>query len=328
MMLQRRILIGAGAACLAAPAVSLAQSSTKSWRVGYLEVFPRPKDGLPPGYLRKSLEAEGIVEGKDVVYEGRYGDGRYERLPALAAELAAMKVDVIVTVGGAAAAAAKQTTSTIPIVVSFPGDVVETGLVPSLARPGGNVTGVNDPAAALSAKRLELLSDVSPNAKTVAVLWNANEKAMSLRFKEIENAARALRMSVKPFTVREPDDFNAAIDAMKRERPDALMLLTDALTAVHMQRVVEYTTTQRVPAIYEYDFVVHGGGLMSYGSSISDNLKLAGQYVAKILKGAKPGDLAVEQPNKYFLVINEKAAVAQGLNIPKSLLVRADEVLR
>jgi putative ABC transport system substrate-binding protein len=306
--------------------VAFAQS--KIWRVGYLEVFPRPKDGLPPGYLRKSLDAEGLVEGKDVVYEGRYGDGRYERLPALAAELAAMKVDVIVTVGGAAAAAAKQATSSIPIVVSFPGDVVETGLVPSLARPGGNVTGVNDPAATLSAKRLELLKDVSPNAKAVAVLWNANEKAMSLRFKEIENAARTLRMSVKPFTVQEPDDFNTAIDAMKRERPDALMLLTDALTAVHMQRVVDYATEHRVPAIYEYDFVVHGGGLMSYGSSIPDNLKLAGQYVAKILKGAKPGDLAVEQPNRYFLVVNEKAAVAQGLNLPKALLVRADEVLR
>jgi len=326
MMLHRRTMVGACAACLAATPVAFAQS--KIWRVGYLEVFPRPKDGLPPGYLRKSLDAEGLVEGKDVVYEGRYGDGRYERLPALAAELAAMKVDVIVTVGGAAAAAAKQATSSIPIVVSFPGDVVETGLVPSLARPGGNVTGVNDPAATLSAKRLELLKDVSPNAKAVAVLWNANEKAMSLRFKEIENAARTLRMSVKPFTVQEPDDFNTAIDAMKRERPDALMLLTDALTAVHMQRVVDYATEHRVPAIYEYDFVVHGGGLMSYGSSIPDNLKLAGQYVAKILKGAKPGDLAVEQPNRYFLVVNEKAAVAQGLNLPKALLVRADEVLR
>lgn len=328
MLLSRRSLIGAGAACVAVPSVALAQTGPKVWRVGYMEVFPRPKDGLPPGYLRKSLAAQGIVEGKDVIFEGRWGDGRYERLPALAAELAAMNVDVIVTVGGAAAAAAKQATSTIPIVVSFPGDVVETGLVSSLARPGGNVTGVNDPAAALSAKRLELLKDVSPNAKSVAVLWNANEKAMTLRFREIENAARTLRINVKPFTVREPDDFNTAIDAMKRERPDALMLLTDALTAMHMQRVVEFTTTLKVPAIYEYDFVVHGGGLMSYGSSISDNLKLAGEYVAKILKGAKPGDLAVEQPNKYYLVVSEKAALVHGLSLPKSLLLRADEVLR
>jgi len=328
MSIRRRSLIGAWTALLATPAMTLAQPSSKVWRVGFLEVFPRPADGLPPGYLRKGLDALGIVEGKDVIYEGRYGEGRHERLPALAAELVALKVDVIVTVGGASAAAAKQATSTIPIVVTFPGDVVETGLVSSLARPGGNVTGVNDPAAILSAKRLELLKDLSPSAQKVAVLWNANEKAMTLRYHEIEKAARALGMSVQPFSVREPDDFSTAIEAMKRARPDVLMMLTDALTAVHMQRVVDYATAQSVPAIYEYDFVVRGGGLMSYGSSIGDNLKLAAQYVYKILKGAKPSDLPVEQPNKYFLVVNGTSAQAQGLRIPNSFLLRADEVLK
>lgn len=328
MWQQRRRLIAAGVAWIACPSVSIGQTRSQPWRVGFLELFPRPKDGLPAGYLRKALDALGIVEGRDVLYEGRWGDGRYDRLPEMAAELVGQKVDLIVTVGGAAAAAVKRLTSSIPIVVSFPGDVVETGLVPSLARPGGNVTGVNDPAASLSTKRLELLKDVAPGAKTVGVLWNSDEKAMTLRFGEIEKAASALRMGVKPYSIKEPADFDKAIDAMKRERPDALMMLTDAVTAINMQRVIDYCTAARIPGIYEYDFAVHHGGLMSYGSSIPDNLKMAAQYVAKILKGAKPGELAIEQPNKYFLVVNEKAARAQGLEVPKSLLVRADEVLR
>ena len=304
-----------------------AQQSGKVWRIGWLAGSPRPPDGAAPAPLRKALQALGYVEGKDIVYEGRWGEARNERLPALAVDLAALKVDVIVTLGAPSAAAAKQATSTIPIVVMNAGDTVETGLVASLARPGGNVTGINDPAAILSAKRLEFLKELVPAAKRVAVLWNAGDNAMTLRYREIEKAAQVLRLSIDPLPVREPDDFNVALAGMNRVRPDVLMMVTDALTTLNRQRVLDYAAQQRIPAIYELDNVTRAGGLMSYGSDAGENFKLAADYVGRILKGAKPADLPVEQPNRYYFVINKKTADALGVKIPQTLLLRADEVL-
>jgi putative ABC transport system substrate-binding protein len=327
MSMHRRPLVAGGIALLVAPRIAFSQPATKVWRIGVLSAWPRPADGDAGAPFRESLQVLGH-SSKNIVYEGRWGESRIERLPALAAELSALKVDVIVTIGGAAAMAAKQTTSTIPIVVIFPGDTVETGLVASLSRPGGNVTGVNDPAAVLSAKRLEFLKELAPAAKRVAVLYNSGDHAMELRYREIETAAKALRMSVEPLRMREPDDFEHALSAMSRARPDAVMMLTDALTGLNLQRFVDYAAQHQIPGMYEFDFLTRAGGLMSYGSDLGDNFKIAAAYISKIMNGAKPGDLPVEQPNRYYLVVNSNTAKALGLTIPKSLQVRADEVIR
>ena len=317
----------AAAGLLGLSVAAAAQQTGKVWRIGLLAGGARPPDGGVPAPLRKALHALGYAEGKDIVYEGRWGEVRNERLPALAAELVALKVDLIVTLGGPSAAAAKQASATTPIIVVGAGDAVETGLVASLARPGGNVTGINDPASVLSAKRLEFLKEVVPAAKRVAVLWNAGDQAMTLRYRQIEKAAQVLRVSIEPLGVREPEDFDLALTAMNREHPDALMMVTDALTTLNRQRVLDYAAAQRIPAMYETGVAVRAGGLMSYGSEQGENFKLAAEYVDKILKGAKPGDLPVEQPNRYFLVVNLKTAKALGLTIPQSLLLRADEVI-
>ena len=314
-MMDRRTFARLAAGGLLGTALAaLAQQTGKVWRIGFLAGGARSPDGTVPAPLRKALQALGYGEGKDIVYDGRWAETRNERLPALAAELVALKVDLIVTMGGPAAAAARQASSAIPIVVVGAGDVVEPGLVASLARPGGNVTGINDQSAVLSAKRLELLKEAVPAATRVAVLWNAGDGAMTLRYREIEKAAEVLRVSIEPLGVRAP--------------PDALMMVTDALTNLNRQRILDYAATHRIPAMYEFGFLVQAGGLMSYGGDMSENYKLAADYVGKVLKGAKPGDLPVEQPNRYFLVINLKTAKALGLTIPQSLLLRADEVIQ
>jgi putative ABC transport system substrate-binding protein len=328
MMDRRTFSSIVAAALLGMQHAAAAQPAAMVWRIGFLAGGVRPPDAAPPLPLRKALQALGYAEGKNVVYEGRWGEVRNERLPALAAELAALKVDAIVTLGGPAAAAAKRASATIPIIVVNAGDVVETGLVASLARPGGNVTGVNDPASVLSAKRLEFLKELVPATKRVAVLWNADDQAMTLRYRQIEKAAQVLRVSIEPLGVREPDDFNDALAAMSRTRPDALMMVSDALTTLNRQRVLDYAAAQRIPAMYEFVNAVQAGGLMSYGSDTGESLTLAAGYVDRILKGAKPSDLPVEQPNRYFFVINLKTAKALGLTIPQSLLLRADEVIQ
>jgi putative ABC transport system substrate-binding protein len=205
---------------------------------------------------------------------------------------------------------------------------VETGLVSSLRRPGGNISGVNDPAAVLSAKRLEILKAVVPAMKRVAVLWNAGDNAMTLRYRQIERAAQTLQLTIEPLGVREPDDFDGALEAMSRTPPDALMLVTDALTTLNRPRVIDYAAAHRIPAMYELEAVVQAGGLMSYGSDPRETFALAGDYVAKVLRGANVGHLPVEQPNRYFLVINLKTAKSLGLAIPQSVLVRADQLIQ
>jgi putative ABC transport system substrate-binding protein len=311
---------------LAVPAA--AQQATRVWRIGFLAKGPRPPDGAVPAPLRKAMQALGHVEGRDVVYEGRWAEVHSERLPGLAGELMALKVDLIFCLGSEAAFAARGATSTIPIVVVNAGDVVESGLIPILARPAGNITGVNDQSAVLSAKRLELLKEMVPAATRIAVLWNANDRAMTLRYREIERAAQTLRVRIEPLGVNEPDDFDLALSAMDRARPDALMMVTDALTILNRQRVIDYAAKQRIPAMYEYGTLVNAGGLMSYGGDMEENLKLAAEYVSKIIKGAKPGDLPVEQPNRYFLAINLKTARALGLAIPQALQLRADNIVQ
>jgi putative ABC transport system substrate-binding protein len=309
------------------PATSGAQPARKTWRLGYLAFGPRPRDGAPPESLRQALAELGYREGTNITYEGRWADVRADRLPALAAELVALKPDVMVTIGWKGARALKQATATIPIVFVAVGDPVSTGLSETLSRPGGNATGISDQAIELSAKRLELLKQVVPGASRIAVLWNADDLAMTLRYRQIEKAATVLGTQVQPLGVREPEDFDHAFDAMLRERPHALLLVTDALTNLNRHRILEFASANGIPAMYENGLIVRDGGLMSYGPDFDDMYRRAAVYVDRILKGAKPGDLPVEQPTRYYLVVNLKTASALGLAIPPSLLLRADQVI-
>jgi putative ABC transport system substrate-binding protein len=327
VMDRRRVIRAIGIGCLAAPFAGHAQTRVKTWRIGFLSGGPRPADGAPSAALRRALDDLGYVEGKNVTYAGRWAEGNTERLAGLAAELVGLEVDMLLTIGAPAADAAKGATSTIPIVFVAPGDAAETGLVRSLARPGGNITGISDPATELSAKRLGILKEAVPKAARIAVIWNANDRAMTLRFGEVEKAARNLRVTVEPLGVRKSDDIDAALAAMLRERPDAVFVVSDALTNVNRKRILEFAANNRIPAMYEFGFYVRDGGLMSYGPDIDDMWRRAAVYVDKILKGAKPGDLPVEQPTRYYLFVNLKTAKALDLTFPQQLLLRADEVV-
>jgi putative ABC transport system substrate-binding protein len=283
----------------------------------------------PPRALREGLHGLGYVEGKNVAYEARFAEAKMERLPDLAAELVRLKVDVVVAQGGLAIVAARQATSTIPIVMApAAGDALALRWIDSLARPGGNVTGLTDESVQLSAKRMELLKEAVPKAARIAVLWNANDRGMRLRYQEIEKAAQILRVEVQALEVREPDDFAGAFATMTRRRPDALFLVTDALTNVNRKRVLEFAATHRIPAMYEASFYVREGGLLSYGYSFEDAFRQAAVYVDRIFKGAKPADLPAEQPTRYYLAVNLKTAATLGVTIPPSLLLRADDVVQ
>jgi len=328
-MISRRRFIGvlAGGA-FASLRDAKAQQPAKVWRIGFLASSARPPDGAPPATLRQALQELGYVDGTSISYVGRWAEVKRDRLPGLAAEMVGLKVDLIVAFGAPAAEAAKEATSTIPIVIVNAGDPVGIGLIASLARPGGNVSGISDQATELSAKRLELLKEAMPNASSIAVLWNAGDRAMTLRYREIEKAARVLGVTIRPLGVREPDDFDVAFTAMTRERPDALLLITDALTNLNRTRVLDFAAAHRVPAMYEFGSLVREGGLISYGPDLGDSYRRAAVYIDRILKGAKPSELPVEQPNRYYLLVNLKTAKALGLTIPQSLLLRADEVIQ
>ena len=314
---------------LAVPFLAASQPAQKVFRVGHLSAAGRTPDSAPPRPLREMLRGLGYVEGQNIVYEARFAEAKVERLPDMAAELVRLRVDVLVTQGGASTAAAKQATSTIPIVMApASGDAVATGIIASLARPGQNITGLTDESVQLSAKRMELLKEAVPKATRIAVFWNTNDQGMTLRYREIEKAARILHVEVQAHGVREPDDFDGAFTTMARQRPDAMFLVADALTNVNRKRFIEFAATQRIPAMYETDHLVREGGLMSYGPSIEDSFRQAAVYVDRILKGAKPADLPAQQPTTYILAVNLKTAATLGLTMPPSLLLRADEVIQ
>ncbi|HEY7870086.1 MAG TPA: ABC transporter substrate-binding protein [Methylomirabilota bacterium] len=326
----RAVLIASVAlALLAGPVTVAAQAPSKVFRVGYLSAGGRTPDGGPPGPLREALRSLGYVEGRNIAYEVRFAEGKLDRLPGLAAELVALKPDVIGTQGGRSTVAAKQATTTIPIVIALSaGDAVAVGWIASLARPGGNVTGMSDEVVQLSAKRMEILKEAAPQATRIAVVWNREDAGMTLRYREIEKAARTLNVDVQAFGVREPADFPTAFAEMTRRRPDAMFVVLDALTNVNRKQFIEFAASQRIPAMYEAGFFVHDGGLMSYGSSALDEFRRAAAYIDRILKGAKPADLPAEQPTRYYLSINMKTAAALGLTVPPSLLLRADDVVQ
>ena len=304
-----------------APLTADAQHPANVPRIGYLAQDDAP---FLEAFLQ-GLREFGYIEGRNVVIEVRRAGGRRDQLPTLATELVQLKVDVIVT--WLAAQAAKQATTTIPIVMVGAGDPVRTGLVASLARPGGNITGSSGLTTDLSGKRLALLKEAVPSVARVAVLWNAADTAMTLRFQEIQVAAQMLGVTLQPLGVQDAADIDGALSAMTRARPDALLMITDVLTARHSRRVVDFATRNQLPTMFEYRGFVATGGLMAYGPSLADQHRRAAYYVDRILKGAKPADLPIEQPMRLELVINLKTAGALGRTIPPSLLLRADDVI-
>jgi putative tryptophan/tyrosine transport system substrate-binding protein len=277
--------------------------------------------------LVAALRELGWVEWKNVVFEHRYAENRLERLPGLAADLVRLQVDVIAAIGTLAPLAAKQASSTIPVVMTAAGDPLGSGLVASLARPGGNVTGMSLMAPDLGGKRLELLKEVLPLLARVAVLWNAANPYSALVFKETQAAGRTLGIEVQSLQVQVPDDFDGAFEAARRQRPDALITVEDPLTTSHRQRVADFTAEQQLPSLHGVREFAAAGGLMSYGASLADLVQRAAGYVDKILRGAKPADLPVQQPSKFELVINLKTAKTLGLTVPLTLQASADEVI-
>jgi putative ABC transport system substrate-binding protein len=278
--------------------------------------------------FRQGLRDLGYVEGKNILIEYRYAEGKSDRLRGLAAELVRLKVDVIVTTGGQASRAAKATTTTIPIVFTLVSDPVGEGLVASLARPGGNLTGLSSVSQDLSGKRLELLKEAIPKVSRVAVLYDPNDPAKIAEFKEIEVNARPLGVQLQSLEVRSPDEFESAFKTAIRAKAAALLVLPTSILITHRKRIAELATKNRLPAMFAYSQDVDAGGLMSYGPDFADLNRRAATYVDKILKGTKPADLPVEQPIKFHLGINLKAAKQIGLTIPPNVLARADRVMR
>jgi len=273
------------------------------------------------------LASRGYTLGANLVVESRSTQGDPKRFPGLIEELTKIPVNLLVTLSYPAARAAKDRAPTLPIVVVGTGDPVESGLVASLARPGGNMTGISDVAAELAPKRLELLKAAATGLKKVAMLWNADDLGMTLRYRATAAAAAALGVTVQSLGVREPDDFNEAFAAMDRDRPDGILMVSDALTFLNRKKVFEFAAPRHLPAIYELESWVRAGGLMSYGPDFHEVADRAAAQVDRILKGAKPADLPFEQPTRFRLVVNRKIADALGLAIPESFYARADEVI-
>jgi ABC-type uncharacterized transport system substrate-binding protein len=325
---RRTFLASTSAVLFAAPLAAEAQPAGKVYRIGVLEPTSMALNAANLDAFRQGLRELGYVEGRNMRIEYRSADGRSERFPDLAAELVRLKVDVILTRGTPAVMAAKNATGTIPVVMAASGDPVLSGIVSSLARPGGNVTGLSAVVVEVSGKRLELIREVAPGVSRVAALFNMSNPNDALQWKEIETAAPSLRVQLQLLDVRKPSDFAGAFDAAVKGRAGALVVGLDALTWANHRPIVDLAAKHRLPAIYGGREFVNAGGLIAYGVSYPHLYHRAANFVDKILKGAKPADLPVEQPSKFELVINLKTAKALGLTIPPSLLQRADEVIQ
>ena len=331
---MRRTIIGfiitctLGCLCVA-PLAPEAQQPTHVHRIGLLAATaPAPERPRSLEAFLEGMRALGYVEGQNLVMEYRWAEGQYERLPDLAAELVHLKVDVLVVPTTPAALAAKHATTTIPIVMAAVHDPVGSGLVASLARPGGNLTGLSNMSPELVGKQLEFLKEALPTVSRVAVLWNPTNPSNTLMLRGADVAAQALGVQLHLLEVRGPDAFDSAFAAMTSAHVGALVILGDAMFQTHRRRLAELAVMSHLPAMYGVRADVEAGGLISYGVSIPDQFRRAATYVDKILKGAKPADLPVEQPTKFELVLNRKTAQALGITFPPSLLFQADEVIR
>ena len=306
-----------------------AQQPKKVPRIGFLTGVSSPTNSARHEAFRQGLRELGYVEGKNIVIEYRSAEGKFDRLPALAAELVRLKVDIIVTGGGATTRAGKAATTTIPIVMTQDGDPVANGFVASLARPGGNITGLATLAPELSGKRLELLKEIVPRLSRVAVLGNSAQPGNAQTLREVELAAKAFGVQLQYLDVLGPKDIATAFRAAGKGQADAVLILSPGLVATSERpQIANLAVKSRLPVIYDRPEPVESGGLMSYGVSTADLDRRAAVFVDKILKGAKPADLPVEQPTKFEFVINLKTAKQIGLTIPPNVLARADRVIR
>ncbi len=320
------LLITLALATLLVPAVSHAQRPAKIPRIGIIGDWP--EDSPSWEVFRQGLRDLGYVEGQNLAMEWRFTEGNLDRLAETATELVRLQMDIIVTTGTPATRAAMHATTTIPIIMVSAGDPLRAGLVASLARPGGNVTGSTILGPELSAKRLQLLKEILPTASRVAFLWNPTNPANVLHFEDIQAGARALGVTLHSAEVRHPSEFESAFAAMRRERPDALIITADAMHQQHVGQILDFAAKSRLPVMSNVKENVVGGALVSYGASQSELFQRAALYVDKIVKGTKPGDLPVQQPTQFELIINLKTAQALGLTIPPILLFQADEVIR
>lgn len=323
-----RAIAVAAFAFIAAPLPADAQPAGKTWRIGYLGSASPSLAGPFVEAFRQGLREHGYVEGKNLTVEFRWAHGTLEALPGLATELISLKVDAIFVGNTVAALAAMKSTKTIPIVFAGVGDPVAAGLVPNLARPGGNVTGLSTANIELVGKRLQLISEVTrATSLALGVVFNPEDASNVIAVRELKAPARAMGIALRVVEVRRPEDFERAFAKLRLERVDAAFVAAGALTTVHAVKVVRAATASGLPAIYGNRIFVDNGGLISYAADLREPFRRAGGYLDRILKGARPGDLPVEQPTKFELAINMKAARALGLTVPLDLLARADHII-
>lgn len=327
--MERRTFISLLAGGFAAPPLAAhAQQPRKTPRVGWLSSSAAAMNESYLEAYRQAMRELGYIEGRTINTEYRFPDGRVDRLADLATDLVKVPVDVIVTSGTPASLAAKHATQTIPIVFAASADPVGAGVIVSLARPGGNVTGLSLMSSDLSGKRMELLHEALPRVSRTTILWDISNPGMALRVKETQVAADRSRVTLLRIGVRNLDELEAALVGLSVDRPDVVLVTAEPFTLRHQERIVDFLAKQRIPAMFEDRAFVDAGGLMSYGPSIRDNFRQAATYVDKVLKGAKPADMPVSQPTKFELVINLKTAKAVGLTLPQTLLLRADELIQ
>jgi putative ABC transport system substrate-binding protein len=305
-----------------------AQQTGNVYRIGFLGNSTAALEANLVGPFREGLRDLGYVEGRNILIEYRWAEGKYDRFPVLIGELLALKVAVIVTAGTPATLAVKKATTSVPLVMTAVGDPVGTGIVPSLSHPAGNITGLTAISTEMDAKRLELLREVVPSVSYTALLWNAASPLQVLAEKQVQAAAQVLRIRVLSLGVKTEEEIKNALAVIARERPDALLVLADRLLLHHRALIMDFATRHRLPGVHAYPELVEAGGLMSFGPSYADMHKRAAYFVDRILKGAKPGDLPVERPRTFELVINLKAAKALGLTIPQSVLLRGTEIIQ
>ena len=313
---------------LAIASLAQTQQPTKVPRIGYLGAASPSATSERIEAFRRGLRELGYVEGKNIIIEWRSADGKIERFPALAAEIVRLKVDIIVTAGPQATRPAKQATSTIPIVMAQDPDPIGDGFVASLARPGGNITGLSSLAPELSGKQLELMKEIVPKLSHVAVFGTSINPGNAQNLKEVELAAKAFGVKLQYLDVLSPNDIETAFQAASKPRADAVLMLPGSVLVLRRAQLTDLAVKSRLPAIYPQTEFTEAGGLMYYGTNTPDLFRRAATYVDKILKGAKPGDLPVEQPTKFEFIINLKAAKQIGLTIPPNVLARADKVIR
>jgi putative ABC transport system substrate-binding protein len=315
---------------LAMPIGSYAQQQNKVWRVGFLAVRARSTASKPEveyDAFAQGMRELGYVEGKNLLLDWRSADQKYERFPDMASDLVRLKVDVIVTEGTPATQAAQRATRSIPIVAAVVADPVASGFAASLGRPGGNITGLSSISVDISAKQMELLKTMAPKLSRVAVVTNPDASHHPIILKNLQIAAKQIRVSVLPVNARSAADIDRAFAVAAREHAEAVIIASDAFFSGRMRQIAALALQRRLPSIYTLPGYVQAGGLMSYGQNLIEHFTHAATYVDKILKGAKPGDLPIEQPTKIHLAINRKAAKGLGITVPQELLLRADEVI-